>query len=665
MSKDDESIFTDLVGQKGLNDARLLQSGRLKKDQLEIGKIHKLRAFMPTLLDYYNLELERTNPAIFKFLNPDQKSALRSKLKYTYYLLFAQFQLDSAESRKQTLAGIMEKMKQCNKLLDELGHSEDNLTPEGQLHAETEESEKYFKLLGMTTVGPYVASKIMEFVDGEEEEIVPSVKSKTAAIIQKITEVNGVRLYWVWGGGMLSSTLDMLAEDYYRRKDASGALAEPAPVTGYMSFAVYYLRGFIKLCLLLKHTIKGPWMTAEESKIPTIERFKTQWQQKKFSLLNDFIWATANMACFFWLRGKGILGYVGNVFTAGLLLMDLSLTAWRFWEETTAHNKTLFRLQQAQKEQKAALTEAEAKLKILAHNLEIGREKLASLVTDQEAYQEQVQFLQRDEQEDCKLKQEIQSLKHKIAENGKVIQKTNYDWKFKKYGTINDLVYAAGLLIAFSLLCCFFCPPAVIAAATLAIITLAGAALCFALTVATAAVTSGIELARFKRNKASSIADCGVLLQQFNSTTDENTQRMLYLEMKGLMADSEYQQRMARFQTVKFVRSILIDAFVPAIIFAALVFMPLGIGLGVLAAGLVLAVLSKILINQFEPKADQLPSFDKQVEKDFQTFKNDPEHNLAHFKKKSAKGSAFFANDSKRKDDEEDDFISSTPPFTS
>ena len=643
MSKDgnihSDIIFTDFIGQKGLDDARLLYTKRHKKNQLSTYDIHKVRAFLPTLLAYYNLELDRTNPAIFKFLNDSQRAALKDKLVFNYYLLYAQFQLDQAESRQHTLTDLKAKMTHCSKLLDALALAENTTTPEGQLNTATGESEKYLKFLGLTTIAPYVTYKTMEFIDSNEESF---SSSKTRFIKDFIGVINGVRLYWVWAGGMLSAALDMLPDDFYNKKNAEKGIGAPAPITGYMSWVLYYIRYGVNLGLLLKHTIKGPWMTAEEAKIPAWERFTTQWGERKFVLINEF-WAPANMAGFFWLRGNGTLGYIGNITTACLLLMDLTLTTWRFWEETTAFNKTIFWLEKAQKELKLALKEAETRHLTIQLELEKLRVKLTSLPKGQKDYEAARTTFQQLEIENQALALKKQELVHKIDDNEKVISKTKFDWKFKRRATINDLVYSAGLLIAFALMCCFFCPPALIAPATLMIITLAGATMSFVLTVATATITSGIEVSRFKQTSSRSKAECQVLLKQFKVTTDENAQKMIYLEMKALMADSVYQQRMARFQSIKLVHATLIDALAPAIIFTSLVFMPFGIGLAVLAAALVLAILSNIVLKQFEPKAAKLPAFDAQVEQEFQDFKAKTAQEPSSFEKNQAKKPGFFA----------------------
>jgi hypothetical protein len=40
-------------------------------------------------------------------------------------------------------------------------------------------------------------------------------------------------------------------------------------------------------------------------------------------------------------------------------------------------------------------------------------------------------------------------------------------------------------------------------------------------------------------------------------------------------------------------------------------FLPFGIGLGIMALGVVIGVVSKLILNHFEPKAPELPDFDE------------------------------------------------------
>lgn len=552
----------DLIGLQGLETARVLFAMGGEKRLLSTAQIATLRPTLPILLASAQFELGLMNPALFPYLNDIKRAAIKNQLLRIYHVLYAQHQLDTAESRGHTLSALNQDIKKCSELLKQLDASTQPVTPEKLLQAEIDSREKALKYWGLV-IADYIVKKIMGFLN-----------HMTGSVKDTLTDINGVRLYWVWGGGMLSAVLGALPTDFFNVPQARHGVAAPSPITGYMSWLLYYTRFGINLGLLLKHTIKGPWMDAEESKIPMWDRFTTQWQQRKFILLNDSIWGLINMACFFWLRGSGVLGYVGNIVTLGLLLMDLSLTVWRFCEERTAHNKRMFDLNKGQDILKERL--------IIEEALQGDDRDLATII----------------------------DLRNQIATNNKLLRKTEFDWKHKQRGIITDLVYAAALLSGFALMCCFFFPPAFIAPATLMIFGLIGASLCFTLNAVYAAVSGGLGIAKTKDIQSNHLVEAKALFKEFRQTNDEKTRKGLYLEIKGLLAESDYQRRMVNFQRIQLIRSVFIDAFVPVIIFVALVFMPLGIGLGVLAAGLALAIFSKILLNQFAPKAAVLPEFD-------------------------------------------------------
>ena len=639
-----ESIFTDLINLKGLDAARQLYGKPHIKNQLQTYDIHKVRAFLPTLLKHYNAQLERTNPAIFKFLSPSQREALKSRLKQTWYLLYSQYQLDDAEDRHQALAPLVGNMIRCNKLLGELELAESVTTPQGQLDASLNDSEKYLKYIGLTTIAPILAQQTMDLVDG-----VPlnQTTAFTGFTIDLISKGNGLRLFhWVWGAGMVSASLDLLPDDFYYKNDAATTLGVGGLVMGFTSWFIYYVRFGFHLGLLLKHSIDGPWMNKEESKIPAWERFTTQWQQRKFALLNDSIWATSNLSCYYWLIGP--LTPAANILTAILLLMDLSLTIWRFWEESTEHNNNMLHMENAQIELKKELATTKSQLQTIEEDLAKKRKKMEALPSNELKYAELAIAIVNLENSQKELLQKKEDLEHKIAENKKLIASTEFEWKYKKNSNINDLVYAGGLLVAFSLMCCFFCPPALIAQSTLTIIAVSGAALCFLLTLVSISVGNKFETNKIQESKAHSRIECEALLQQFKTTSDENTKKMLYLEMKGIMAESEYQQRMVRFQKNKLVQSILFSLLLPALNFSALVFLPLGIGFGVVAEGIVLMVLAKLFLDGPEPKANGLPCFDAKVEREYNEFKDNPEADLSHFEKKPANILGFFPPERKQ-----------------
>ncbi|ASQ47382.1 hypothetical protein [Legionella clemsonensis] len=623
------------------------------KMSVDIAQLAKQRTAIGSLLGYYLVQLGSMNPVMFNFLKPAQREQVEKQLMFTLYLLAAQTHLDDAEDRTKNLPSSIDGINLCLKRLGELKKATipDEDEREKQLAEARQSSEMYLKYLGLTILAPWLVSRMTEFAFNEkkasEQEGKTSEKpddspanhpysmaikkqysdaiapgKKTTLLVEWMSLVNFRRLYWVWGGGMLASALDLMAFQGTLPIDqidqAQQHLSIPSPAMGYMSWVLYYTRFGISLGLLLKHTIAGPWMSDKEANIPAWERFKTQWNQRKFALLNDAIWATANLVCFFWLRGSGMLGYAGNVVTACLLLMDLSLSIWRFVEESTKHNQEM-----------AAFIERE---KELTKQIELLAGSVSGIKKSLEQFRAKI--VNFDEDEDVKkLKQQQEQYLHQQAvleAERKQLQKTKKQaemaWRYKKYGLINDTAYAAGLLFAFCLFCCFFFPPAALAPALVLIMGVAGAALCFTLTVLYAAVSGGLDIAKSKESIKDARAECKELMVQFANESDPDIKKQLYLEMKALMAESEYQEKMIRFQAIQLARSIFVDAFIPALVFASLVFMPLGIGLAVMAAGFAVAVISHIIINRFKPENKAAEDLQKlsliTVESDFKKFQD-------------------------------------------
>jgi hypothetical protein len=530
------------------------------------------RKSLTVSLDYYGSRLKQINPASFIYLTPEQKEAQRQEILFAFYIFSAQYQLDKVEQRRQQLKDRSRQIWLCASLIEKLNSVEEN-TPEEVLNRLVANAGKHGKYLGLTIVAPFIAEKMMELISNETTKELKGA-GKTEVLRNWMNDINGLRLYWVWGGGLLNTVLSMLPDDFANTPQAQQGIAAPAPITGYMSWILYYARFGINLSLLLKHTIAGPWMSQEERNIPAWDRFKTQWDQRKFALLNDSIWGAANMVCFFWLTGGGMLGYYGNVATALLLLMDVSLTVWKFHEESTQH-----------------------KVNLVGYERDIT--SLAAKIDEE-----------TDPGNQTILQLQLKELK-------KAQKQCKFDWRHKEYALRNDLVYAVALLAAFCIMCCFLFPPAAMAPAVAVIIGVVGAALCFVCTAAYSAVKGGLEIEKVKQTRQMVKNECAEILERFKASDNESEKKHLYLEMKQLFAQTEYQHRLINFQKMKLVRSILIDVLVPPLVFISLVFMPMGIGIAVMAAGLALALITNLILKRFEPKAPILPNMNEDEYKAF------------------------------------------------
>jgi hypothetical protein len=560
---------------------------------LDIRQIFAKRQALLASADFYSERLDQINPASFRFLSQVQRWALIRELMFTFYVLSAQYQLDEAEARRQNLKKLRERLKKCSDFIEELQIRIQY--PHAALTIAVRRSDKPVKYLGLTVLAPFLVEKMMEVVDAP---------GKTHVMRNWLNTINGRRLYWVWGSNLLNTIISMLAEDFTNKGQAQAGMGIPAPAAGYISWVLYYVRFGINLFLLLKHTIKGPWMSEQERSMPTWERFKTQWDQRKFALLNDSIWGLANMVCFFWLTGSGMFGYYGNVVTAGLLVMDVCLTIWRFYEESTAYNAQMQRYKRdiITLDEKIAqnLQEQEYAANAMAENLKQAAELLQSLKEEEELLKAELSALQ-DAQQQCE-----------------------FNWRYKKYNTINELVYAVALLSAFSLMCCFLFPPAMVAPAAVMIMGVLGAVLCFAFTMISTAITGALELYKSKESAKLAREKCEKLREDFKQASHQDVKKQLFLEIKRLSIEADYQEKMAEFQKIKLIRSIVMDVIIPPLIFASLLFMPMGIGIAVIAAGLLLALATHLLLKRLEPPKPPLPEFDEQEYKEFaKTYHSD------------------------------------------
>jgi hypothetical protein len=512
--------------------------------------------------------LEQTNPAMLVYLNDSQKKWLEHELLFAFYVYSAQYYLDLREDRGQHLEDLGAQIKKCAGLIDHLGQTMRPKSPDADMVQRVADSDKPAKYLGLTFIAPAIAGTMVDLSTGEPDLAKANVSSgQTVKARGWMTDVNGVRLYWVWGGGLLSNVISLFPDYCLNKQQACSVVASPSTLTGYMSWILYYSRFGINLSLLLKHTISGPWMHQQErEQISCWERFKTQWDCRKFALLNDSIWGMANMACFLWLVGPGTLGYLGNVVTTALLLMDVCITAWRFAEESTEHHATMAR------------------------------------------YDRDIQALE------CRPSSDIRVLDIYALKKARARAEAN--WQYKKYSTVNDLIYSVALLASFFVMCACLIPPAAMAATTAMSLGLLGASLCFVLTVAYAAVGGRIEILKTYDSAKDKLDQCLWRVSQFNGSEDGRVKQQLYLSIKQLLGQSQHQQQLMNSQQMKWVLDILIQSLVPPVIFVSLIALPLSMGLGVIAAGFALALLSTKVLTWFGPKAYELPTMNEQEYQD-------------------------------------------------
>lgn len=546
-------------------------------DAVRIKKLVKTRNELETLLAHYSKELDKVDAYSLILINRhlEQKETVISQLSYTLYLFSLQYAIDVAEKRNYRAAKMKKQMEYCEYLLDKLQRGEIR-NPQEQLDAEIAESDKPVAYLGFTIAKQLV--DIIYYLVCEKTGISDFIKElrsvKTKTTIELLDTINERRLYWVWSGGMLQSILDILPKTMQYSAQAQASLSLISPFCGYMSWILYFVRMGIQLFMVAKHTINGPWMSDEEALTPWRERFKTQWDQRKFLILNDLIWGFVNMACALWLFGPGMLGYYGNVATTGLLLADLCLNIWRFCEKSTKHN--------------AFIKNLDDEILSLEKNRAIEKKRA------------------EEEEEDVKDAAWFAAMHARITELQNLREDTKKNWLFDKHRLINDVTYAATLLVGFAYMYCMLAPPTMLIPATALIVCLSGAVLCFLLTAATAAISGYLDAEQTNQALIDARKAKETLSIQFKEENDPLSRRLIYLEKMRLESTETYQQELMHFQKIKTIRAMVIDALIPAVIMPAILLMPMGTGIIILIAGLAIIAISRAIVNRWEPQA---PSF--------------------------------------------------------
>lgn len=582
----DSTSFGSLTTQEQKTAVRALfyqsyHSGRTGAiNDLDINELFKSRKLIPISFEYYSNRLTEIDPVTFSLLKPAVRKAREEELLFAFYIISSQYKLnadlglDAAESRHKDLQEYSDKLRHCADLLYKLQPHLEAPTPAG-IHAQHVDNKGHLAYFGVTIIPTIIRDGIDAIASGKPDAV-KEWQSEGITVQAKDgrNTINAPRLYWVWTNGGLQTWISLLSDYFSRRQQALNALVTVSPVGGFLSFGLYLTNSTIELLMVAKHTIKcSLWMNERELALQanSWERFKAHVDLRKFSILNDFVWGLGNMACFFWLTGTGVLGYYGNVATAGLLLMDVVVSGFVYLEEETQHKAT------------------------------------------QKRYKDDIEKL------DAQLSQEntTDAEKEKLSEQLKTLRKaqirSEFEWKHKTYRLIKDMAYAIGLTLAFAMMCCFLLPPTVaLAPLTSLILSVSGTAMCFVFSLINDSVGNYLYVvkseasAQLAKNEIDDVEKG--LLKKFAEERDPDVKKLLYLEMSQLRGELDYQTELAHFQTIEFIHGLVLRLLVPPLVFSSLIFLPLSAGVPILAAvGLALLCGFDKFYMEAKPKKGEFP----------------------------------------------------------
>jgi len=366
--------------------------------------------------------------------------------------------------------------------------------------------------------------------------------------------LNGWRFYWVWISCFVPAILQLMqALQAINTSQIQAPLNTLSPGFGWLSVVIYPLRQLLVLSIILERTFL-PSKKEEGVGLSRWERFKHHAEKELFIILNDILWGTVNILCFAIYYGQGLLGFIGNAMTVGLLLADLTLTILRVRKTLAAQDK---------------------KLKIFQDELDGLTQKIA-VTTD---------LTQR-----AVLWEHFQQLQQMKAQ-------CELEYKYERRALYSQLTVAIVLPVAYFI---FVASLQTMTLSAFPLHAVVGASLLF---------VSGLISASF--NAYLSVQKHGEMaLVQFNRARQllaarsptEYITRFEELQIKQYLHEAASFKDLEQHSQYQFIRTTLLYALIPVVLFVSFGFLPLIPAVVTFSAGFILAVASDFYLQRHAPQ---------------------------------------------------------------
>ena len=522
------------------------------------------RQDLPKALERSKRFIDEVEPMGFPYIDDDRAKYYEQELSFSFYLALADCELALLDNISG-LVGRRDALLHIGGLLAQLRNRKNplpDLEKDPNLAHDSDNPTRYFGLL-------FIAPKI-------SEAIKKLTIDKVAGAIDYPASLNDGRLYLVWAAEMLMDICAILHRSFrYISFVAMDAFLNVISFgTGAMGWILYFLRGGVTTAFLLEVSdeIKSLGLSDKEKS----ECFVGKWNEKKFSILNDAIWGLVNCICFFILTGNGMLGYYGNALNGALFIFDFALGAWQLSEAQTAHE--------------AIMADYQKDMDALTKNLVRFRHKKVLEEIDGRDVSKELQ-------DKCaRTEWRFEALKRDKG-------KAEREWRYKIKQFRMDAMYSAAIILAFAILCCFFVTPGAVLPFTALMFALVGSIMCFGLGIVYAAFSSQLAISKTGEDSKTIEGDYQDYLKLFRQAgNNDNLKRMIFLDIRRTMANTDYQKQLLQYQRADMVCRIITDMMLPALFLAAFVFMPMTMGASVLAVGLVIVLAAKCYVANLAPE---------------------------------------------------------------
>lgn len=549
-------------------------------------KVNKVTPKLPTLAAYYTNELNRIkqmssiDDQLLTYVLPGRQAQLKNQFAYTQSLLKTQSALNYNPE-------LTEKLLDCAYFLKSIDNSS-RLSFEKNKKAVAEAQEKEWNKL-----------TFIQKMDSYWDNIGPISADFATLHRDEIISMNSHRLYWVWGGCLVSA-LDSIFDAnslaslrYYQSIYSYGI--------GFVSF-YYYFDRFALECYLLMRNVFGPW-TEEEAKLAQHmhweDRLAYYLNERKSLLINDFFWSIANCLCTVVLVGKEFLsdhtkvsfGDLGNYVTASLLLLDVMMAFIALEEGKKNHRK---------------------KMKVLSNELIKLKEKFQKIQNDlaelEKTYRKckkDLSLLYRDE---CYI--QLCQVREEIREQEKIMHYAEFEWEYQKISLEINLGYACLLLLSFLFVCSILSPAAAVPGFFASSFFLVGSLCSFSLNVGAESLNRYFAGKKVRKEIAYLEGICQDLVQQFNYIARRQDahlplfQRELayrYLDIAALYAEKiNKEKKWAYQQAIAVVKSVA-QTLLPGLLLLAFSTLTAGYAVLVVLSVMTVIFLIYMTIKHLEP----------------------------------------------------------------
>lgn len=589
-------------------------------------KPHTLTCSLP----YFREQLAGTNPALFSYLQPDQRDQLRSRLFTTLALLRFEAQEHMQRKRIPKLTATCGEISTCLAYLGDLDPAAPPVLGSEQKPA------KYLGLTAALSMNglrgmqdkPTLLGEPADLTD--DEASVENFKAEAAEFVTLLNRLQGAnalgqqdtvdkirqhigtfnnirREQWVWGSIMYGAVFDQLAADLIHLPNESNlkqGMDSVSLTTGLISGFLYLYRLFFVELWDAVREARNKWKPLanhpqyiHEKNAPAT-RFKDKgeaWARfcddlinRKFIILNDFLWGGVNTFCFILGLMKGSdATFLINALTVVFLISDVILTVWRFIQQRKEYQDKLNAIKDKLKQMEATETE--------------GLE------------------------EDAK-----NHLKHGIEDLQKAKKNLEREWPYQQYKLWADLTYTVGLVVAWSLTCAFFFGHI----AGYLVMGIVGSVTLFVMTLAYNFINGVIEHNRIQASADARLAEAracqNTLKDELQKDSQERSDILIkynYLQIKTLLAHSEHERALARFELKKAGLYGFLSALSPVVFFASFAFLQLSFAILAVAVFLVVIYALRTLLAKVAPtrppdfhffprlEGERTNEFDRELEK--------------------------------------------------